>query len=174
MMDALIAYSRSGSQALSLCPVDVKRLVAEVCAEIEAARPCAGCKIEIGDLPGAYADESMLRVIWSNLISNACKFVRPGEPPHVEVAGQLSGEELVYRVRDRGIGFDMRYAERLFAVFERLHGAEGYAGHGVGLAIVARLVRRHGGRIWAQSAPGKGATFYFSVALPREAGDARA
>ena len=105
-----------------------------------------------------------MRFVFANLISNACKFARPGETPHVEVGGSAAPNEIVYFVRDEGIGFDMRFAEKLFRVFERLHAADGYEGHGVGLAIVARMVRRHGGRVWAQGAVGKGATFYFTVA----------
>ena len=118
----------------------------------------------MGDLPNAFADENMMRFIFTNLISNACKFARKDESPEVEVGGNPGSNEIVYFVRDNGIGFDMRFAEKLFRVFERLHASDGYEGHGVGLAIVARMVRRHGGRYWAQGAVGKGATFYFTVA----------
>ena len=117
----------------------------------------------VGDLPTVYADENMMRFVFTNLIGNACKFARPGEAAQVEVGGEPGSNETIYFVRDQGIGFDMRFAEKLFKVFERLHASEGYDGHGVGLAIVARMVRRHGGRCWAQGAVGKGATFYFTV-----------
>jgi signal transduction histidine kinase len=175
MMDALIAYSRSGSQTLQKGPVDMKRLAQETAAEITAARPQPGCEIQIRDLPEAWADESMMRSVLSNLLSNACKFVRPGEAPKVEISGQLGADEVVYCVRDQGVGFDMRYADKLFQVFERLHPADEYEGHGVGMAIVARLVRRHGGKLWAQGAVDKGASFYFSLPTRRsEDGTARA
>jgi two-component system sensor kinase len=121
-------------------------------------------RIEIADLPGAYADPAMIRRIYTNLISNALKFVRVGEVPRVEIGGSRDSEELVYFVRDRGIGFDMGSFDRLFSVFGRLHPGD-FEGHGVGLSIVARLVRRHGGRVWAQSSLGKGATFQFSLPL---------
>jgi light-regulated signal transduction histidine kinase (bacteriophytochrome) len=118
----------------------------------------------VGELPSAFADESMMRFVFTNLISNACKFTPKGEAPRVEIGGNPGSNEIAYFVRDNGIGFDMRFAEKLFKVFERLHASDGYEGSGVGLAIVARMVRRHGGRCWAQGAVGKGATFYFTVA----------
>jgi light-regulated signal transduction histidine kinase (bacteriophytochrome) len=113
-----------------------------------------------------------VRFVFANLIGNACKFTHPNAEPSVEVGGSREGDEVVYFVRDHGIGFDMRFADKLFKVFERLHVAQDYPGHGVGLAIVARLVRRHGGRVWAQGAVEKGATFYFALPVESE-GDGR-
>src|SRR5262249_51569365 len=113
---------------------------------------------------------AMLRLVFSNLLSNACKFVRRDESPNVEVGGSVEGDHVAYFVRDDGVGFDMRFAEKLFRVFERLHATEDFEGHGVGLAIVARLVRRHGGTVRAEGAPGKGATFH--LRLPLEDGHA--
>ena len=165
LMDGLLAFSRSGREELRKTQVDVQQLVHALRADILAARGEDACSIEIGELPPAYADPAMLRFIFSNLLSNACKFVRAEESPRVEVAGRVDGHETVYFVRDHGIGFDMRFAEKLFGVFERLHAGDEYEGHGVGLAIVARLVRRHGGRAWAEGALGKGATFYFALPL---------
>lgn len=165
MMDALLAFSRSGRSELHKVDLDMQRVVKEVCRELAANTPNLLCDVKIGDLPVAFADETMMRFVFTNLIGNACKFTRPGESPRVEVGGHLGANEIVYFVRDEGIGFDMRFAEKLFRVFERLHAAEGYGGHGVGLAIVARMVRRHGGRVWAQGAVGKGATFSFTVAM---------
>jgi light-regulated signal transduction histidine kinase (bacteriophytochrome) len=137
--------------------------VDEVVKELTATTPSLACAVKIGDLPNAVADESMMRFIFSNLISNACKFAREGAAPNVEIGGSVAGNEATYYVRDEGVGFDMRFLDKLFRVFERLHSADSYPGHGVGLAIVARMVRRHGGRVWAQGAVGKGATFYFTV-----------
>jgi signal transduction histidine kinase len=173
MMDALIAYSRSGSETLQQGPVDMKRLAEEVLAEIIASGKLPAAKVQIRDLPEAWADESMMRAVLSNLLSNACKFVRPGESPRVEISGQVGPDAVVYCVRDEGVGFDMRFADKLFQVFERLHAGDAYEGHGVGMAIVARLVRRHGGQVWAQAAVDKGASFYFSLPK-RSADDARA
>src|SRR5262249_6950691 len=166
MMDALLAYSRSGRTELRKTHLDMRRLAQEVCDELSASSPNLKCAIRIGELPDAFADESMIRFVFANLIGNACKFKPAGEEPSVEVGGGVEGKEVVYFVLDQGIGFDMRFADKLFKVFERLHSSEQFAGHGVGLAIVARMVRRHGGRAWAQGAVGKGSTFYFS--LPSE------
>jgi len=163
MMDALLAYSRSGRTELRRTNLDMRRLVQEVCDELVAVSPKLADAVKIGDLPHAFADENMMRFIFTNLISNSCKFTRHGEPPRVEVGGSASATEVDYFVRDEGIGFDIRFADKLFKVFERLHAGDEYEGHGVGLAIVARMVRRHGGRVWAQGAIGKGAMFSFTV-----------
>jgi light-regulated signal transduction histidine kinase (bacteriophytochrome) len=169
MMDALLAYSRSGRTELRKTNLEMRRLVQEVCDELVAVSPELAGAVKIGDLPDAYADENMMRFIFTNLISNSCKFALPGELPRVEVDGSPSASELAYSVRDEGIGFDMRFVDKLFKVFERLHAADEYEGHGVGLAIVARMVRRHGGRVWANGALGKGATFSFTVPSPEGA-----
>jgi signal transduction histidine kinase len=163
MMDALLAYSRSGRTELRRVPLDMRRLVREVISESLASTPQLVCNVKIGDLPDAVADENMMRFIFANLISNACKFAQPDQEPHVEISGSVAAGEVTYSIRDTGIGFDMRFADKLFKVFERLHPSGNYDGHGVGLAIVARMVRRHGGRVWAHGAVGKGATFYFTV-----------
>jgi signal transduction histidine kinase len=172
MMDALLAYSRSGRAELHKVPLDMRRLAHEVCEELTSSYPALGCAVKIGDLPDAYADESMMRFVLSNLISNACKFAKDQEP-RVEIGGNPGAGEMIYFVRDDGIGFDMRFADKLFKVFERLHPSDRYQGHGVGLAIVARMVRRHGGRVWAQGAVDKGATFYFTLPVPEGADDGR-
>jgi light-regulated signal transduction histidine kinase (bacteriophytochrome) len=163
IMDALLAFSRSGRVELRKTNLDMRRVAREVCAEMSVSDPHLKSAVKIGELPSALADENMMRFVFTNLISNACKFAPKGESPHVEVGGSRGSNENIYHVRDHGIGFDMRFAEKLFKVFERLHASDGYEGHGIGLAIVARMVRRHGGRYWAQGAVGKGATFYFTV-----------
>jgi signal transduction histidine kinase len=173
MMDALLAYSRSGRTELHKAPLDVTRLVNEVVAEFTAVTPSLSCAVKMGDLPDVVADESMLRFIFTNLISNACKFAREDHAASVEIGGSVAGNEATYFVRDEGVGFDMRFSEKLFRVFERLHSADSYPGHGVGLAIVARMVRRHGGRVWAQGAVGKGATFYFTIPVLEGGNDGR-
>lgn len=173
MMDALLAYSRSGRTELRKAHLDMRSLVQDVYNEIVIASPGIRCEIKIGELPDAYADEDMMRFVFTNLIGNACKFIRPDDTASIEVGGSLGSNEVMYFVRDEGIGFDMRFADKLFKVFERLHPGERYSGHGVGLAIVARMVRRHGGRVWAQGAVGKGATFYFTVATNAAAAPAQ-
>lgn len=163
MMDALLAFSRSGRDELHKTQVPMRRLVEDVVAGVTAASPGSPAKLRIDELPDAWADAAMMRFVFMNLIGNACKFAKPGEAPHVEVGGHATDSETTFYVRDHGVGFDMRYADKLFKVFERLHRGEQHAGHGVGLAIVARMVRRHGGRVWAQGAVDKGATFHFSL-----------
>ena len=108
--------------------------------------------------------------MFSNLISNALKYSRSSATPEIEVGARAEAGELVYYVRDNGVGFDMRYAGKLFKVFQRLHPAEQFEGTGVGLAIVQRVVQRHGGRVWAESAPGCGATFHFALPAVTETG----
>jgi signal transduction histidine kinase len=164
MMDALLAFSRSGRAEIHKVHLDMKRVANEVVEEVTVQIPDMKCSVTVGDLPSVYADENMMRLVFTNLLRNACKFAQKGEGPQVEIGGERGSDEMIYYVRDRGIGFDMRYADKLFTVFQRLHASEGYEGHGVGLAIVARIVRRHGGRCWAQGAVDKGATFYFTVA----------
>ena len=173
LMDGLLAFSRSGREEIRKTRVDVHRLIEGLRDEKLAGRGADRCLFQIGELPPAYADPSMLRFIFDNLISNALKFVREGDLPRVEVGGKVEGNDVVYFVRDEGVGFDMRFAEKLFGVFERLHSGDDYEGHGVGLAIVARLVRRHGGHAWAEGALGKGATFYFRLPLRGGGADGR-
>lgn len=166
LMDGLLAFSRSGREEIMKIHVDMRDLVEGVRDDLAAADASARAAIEIGELPDAHADPAMIRRVFTNLISNALKFSHKGEPSSIEVAGYEQAGEVIYFVRDQGVGFNMHYAEKLFRVFERLHSSEEFPGHGIGLAIVARLVRRHGGRVWAQGAVGKGATFLFSLPEP--------
>jgi light-regulated signal transduction histidine kinase (bacteriophytochrome) len=132
---------------------------------------CAGREIEItvNDLPICYGDPILLQQVWINLLSNAIKFTGKQSHSQVEV-GTISNElgEVIYYTRDNGAGFDMVYADKLFGVFQRLHRQDEFEGTGVGLAIVQRIIHRHGGRIWAKSMPDKGATFYFTIGVDRE------
>jgi light-regulated signal transduction histidine kinase (bacteriophytochrome) len=125
----------------------------------------SGRKIDlrIGTLPACESDPALLKQVWLNLLSNALKYTRRRELPVVEIGSFEQKGITVYFVRDNGTGFDMRYASKLFGVFQRLHRAEDYEGTGVGLAIVQRIILRHGGRIWAEAAVDQGATFYFTL-----------
>jgi len=163
LIDDLLAFSRLGRKELACRPVDMMALVREVLAETEHAR----ARIDLARLPPAGADPGLLKQVWNNLIGNAVKYSGKSPAPRIEIGGREADGENIYWVRDNGVGFDMRYADKLFGVFQRLHRAEEFPGTGVGLAIVQRVVVRHGGRVWAESAPGEGACFHFS--LPREA-----
>lgn len=169
LIDALMRLSHLGRQALSLGRVDVAALVAGVADDLRSELPQHSASLQIGELPETTADASLLRQVFINLLSNAFKFTRNTERPTIEVGSELQGEERVFFVRDNGPGFDIALAEHVFDAFHRLHGAEAYEGHGVGLSIVERIVQRHGGRIWATAAPGQGATFFFTLARPEAA-----
>jgi signal transduction histidine kinase/HAMP domain-containing protein len=163
MLDDLLLFSRASRAPLARREVRPEQLVKELLKDLrfpEADR----AQIRIEPMPACQADPALLRQVYTNLISNALKYSGKAEQPRVEIGATLNGEAPVtYFVQDNGAGFDMNYADKLFGVFQRLHTDKEFAGTGVGLAIVHRIVHRHGGRIWANAAPGKGATFYFSI-----------
>lgn len=164
LIDGLLDFSRLSRKPLSAVPVDM-RVLALAAAEDARAGAAPGTQFDIGELPQVYGDALLLRQVWANLIGNAAKFSAGVPQPRVEAGGCVAQGEACYFVRDNGLGFDMAHAGKLFAVFQRLHDASRFEGTGLGLAIVRRIVERHGGRAWAESAPGGGATFRFS--LPR-------
>jgi PAS domain S-box-containing protein len=166
LIDDLLSFSRTGRQALQVARVDMPALVKEVVATVAPAYP--GARIEVGPLPQATGDRALLRQVWLNLVGNALKYSAKRTAPEVDIGGRAGAEAVEYWVRDNGAGFDPRYAGKLFGVFQRLHGAAEFPGTGVGLAIVQRVVVRHGGRVWADGSPDKGATFGF--ALPATGG----
>jgi len=163
LIDDLLAFARLNRQPVSRRPVNTIKLVQEV---LEAPNLCEkGRRIEmqVGELPPCQGDPTLLRQVWINLISNAVKYSRGREPAIVEIGGESKEGEDLYFVRDNGVGFDMQYAHKLFGVFQRLHRADEFEGTGVGLAIVQRIVHRHGGRVWVDAAPNRGATFFFTI-----------
>lgn len=162
LIDDLLRLSQVGRKALAPAPVDMRSLAGEVVAELAERYPKA--RIDLGRLPVAAGDRALLRQVWTNLIGNALKYSARADAPLVAISGRVQGAECVYEVRDNGAGFDMRYYEKLFGVFQRLHREEEFEGTGVGLAIVQRVVVRHGGRIWGEGAPGQGACFFFALA----------
>jgi hypothetical protein len=163
LIDDLLALSRVGRKDLERRPVDMGRLARSVADGCSAASPGRAIEFDIGPLFGAPGDPGLLGQVWTNLIGNAVKFTRPMEPSRIEVRCRRRDGECRYTVRDNGVGFDPAYADKLFQPFQRLHQTSEFEGTGIGLAIVARIVHRHGGRVWAESAPGEGATFGFSL-----------
>jgi light-regulated signal transduction histidine kinase (bacteriophytochrome) len=151
---------RLGRQEPARRRVDMSLLVAEIVEQMKGETKAA---IETAALPAAEADPAMIRQVWINLIGNALKYSGKIDRPRIEIGAREEPREQIYWVRDNGAGFDMRYAQKLFGVFQRLHRAEEFPGTGVGLAIVQRVVNRHGGRVWAEGRPGEGACFYFSL-----------
>ncbi|QJR10675.1 Adaptive-response sensory-kinase SasA [Usitatibacter rugosus] len=171
LIEGLLAFSRLGAASMQPADVDMGEMVAEV-FEVQRA-PYAGVEVDFhaGSLPHAWGDAVLLRQVWTNLLSNAIKFSSKGSGPVVEVGALTSATEQIYFVRDNGVGFDSAAQPKLFGVFQRLHGAD-FPGSGIGLALAARIVERHGGRVWADSKPGEGATFHFT--LPRVSAGAKA
>lgn len=164
LIDDLLAFARLSRQPLNRRPVDTTRLVQEVLAEVIPNGSGRQIETRVGELPVCQADRVLLKQVWINLLSNAIKYSRGRTPPVVEIGCDQDQGETVYFVRNNGVGFDMQYANKLFGVFQRLHRAEDFEGTGVGLAIVQRVIHRHGGRVWAAAEPGRGATFYFTLA----------
>jgi len=157
LIDDLLAYSRYGRDPLSLQSVDMAALARRAVDEmVQADRPV---QTKVAPLPPCTGDPAMLQQVWRNLVSNSSKFVRPG----VEAVIEIGFADGAYFVRDNGVGFDMAYAEKLFGIFNRLHLDDSFEGTGVGLAVVKRIVERHGGRVWAEARPNEGATFCFTL-----------
>jgi len=166
LIEDLLTYSRLGRHAMRFRGVDMQSMVEEVRIALTSGAEERRIVWRIAPLPVVIADENMIRLVWQNLLDNAMKYTASREEAVIEVgSGEPTPLEFTFYVKDNGVGFDMAYADKLFGVFQRLHKASQFAGTGIGLASVRRIVSRHGGRTWAESAPGEGATFYFS--LPR-------
>jgi light-regulated signal transduction histidine kinase (bacteriophytochrome) len=144
--------------------VDLAGIARQVIEDLDPERNGRRVEIQVNDLPACEADAALLKQVLTNLLSNAVKYTRCRERAKIEIGSAGAARDgVVYFVRDNGAGFDMRYADKLFGVFQRLHSMDEYEGTGVGLAIVHRIVTRHGGRVWAEAAPDRGATFYFTL-----------
>jgi PAS domain S-box-containing protein len=163
LVDDLLAFSRLGRQALKKRQVATGTIVAQVLRDARGRADGRSVSVSVGEIPAVWGDPSLLKQVFVNLIDNAFKYTRLRAEAVIEIGSHRSDGECVFFVRDNGAGFDMRYASKLFGVFQRLHRAEDFEGTGVGLAIVQRIVQRHGGRIWAEAAIDRGATFYFTT-----------
>jgi PAS domain S-box-containing protein len=166
LIDDLLSFSRMGRKALESSPIDMERIMKDVVEELRQLAPGRPLEFRIGALPPAHGDPAMFRQVCTNLLSNAIKYSRGRDPAVIAVGAEENEREVVYSVQDNGVGFEMEFAHKLFGVFQRLHSAKEFEGTGVGLALVQRIIQRHGGRVWANSKVGAGATFYF--ALPRD------
>ena len=163
LIDELLVFSRMGRSEMRSAPVDTPNMVREVIDGFQNETAGRTIKWRIDVLPTVNADPSMLKLVFVNLISNAIKYTGKSAAAEIRVGSRYEGEEIIFFVSDNGVGFDMQYADKLFGVFQRLHRQEDFDGVGIGLANVRRIVRRHGGRTWAESKLNEGATFYFSL-----------
>jgi len=164
LIDDLLEFSRLSREPVSRRTVDTNRLVQEALDELKPEREGRQIEIRVGELPECDADPALAKQVWVNLLSNAIKYTRDRSPAIVEVGCErTTASANAYFIRDNGVGFDMKYSDKLFGVFQRLHRAEDFEGTGVGLAIVQRIVHRHGGRVWVEGQVNSGATFHFTL-----------
>jgi hypothetical protein len=165
LIDDLLALSRLGRLQIRKSVINLTVITNKVFEKLQSQAPERDLQLTLGDLPPGLGDQSLLYQVMENLLANAIKFTTSRKTAVIEVGGRTEGKENIYYVKDNGAGFDERYVDNLFRPFQRLHGGEEYEGTGVGLAIVQRIIQRHGGQVWAQGTVGEGATFYF--ALPK-------
>jgi len=166
LIDDLLAFSRTARAGLRKTKIDLKILCESVFRDFTGSTD--GRKVEwiMGELPEICADVALLRQVFVNLIGNALKYTQRRQHARIEISSHKTDEELIVTVKDNGVGFDMRYASKLFGVFQRLHPHSDFEGTGIGLANVRRIIHQHGGRTWAEGQPNHGATFFFSLPLP--------
>ena len=163
LVDGLLAFSKLSRQPLNKRNISPATIVSRVLEDLQLEQSGRRVKIIAANLPLCQADPTLLQQVFANLLSNALKYTRQRDPAVIEIGWKAAQGETVYFVKDNGAGFDMEYAHKLFGVFQRLHRADQFEGTGVGLAIVQRIIHRHDGEIWAEAAPEKGATFYFTL-----------
>jgi len=163
LINDLLHFSRFSREPLHCLRVPLRELVLQVVARLSEQHRERQLTVEVGELPDCFADQALLEQVLVNLLSNAFKFTSRRELARVQVGTLRQGERIVYYVRDNGVGFDMRYADRLFGVFQRLHSQQAFEGTGIGLSIVHRIITRHGGKVWADSRPGEGTTLFFTL-----------
>jgi light-regulated signal transduction histidine kinase (bacteriophytochrome) len=170
LIDDLLAFSRFSIQEIRKSEIDMESLVRNVYEELEPAAGERDIRLEITTLPPANGDLSMIQSVLLNLLSNAIKFTMTREAALIRVGGRTDKDENTYYVSDNGIGFDMKFVDKLFTLFERIHTAKEFEGTGVGLVIVKKIIEKHGGKVWAEGKLNEGATFHFT--LPRKTNNA--
>jgi PAS domain S-box-containing protein len=172
LIEDLLALSRAGTQRANFRPVESQTLLQTACTNLGVAIEESRAEVTAGPLPPIVADPGLLTQVFQNLIGNAIKFRRKDRAPHIQVSAESSRDGHVFSISDDGIGIEARHLERIFGIFERLHGADQYEGSGVGLAITRRILERHGGGIWVESKPGEGSTFHFQIPAQPQGVDA--
>lgn len=165
LIDDILQLSRAGRQEMNLTKLDLEKLFQSVFDELKQSNPDRDIQLEIEPLPQVYGDRTLLQQVISNLLSNSFKFTTPRETALIKMGFQVGKNEYIYYIKDNGVGFDMKYSGKLFGLFQRLHGQNEFEGTGVGLSIVQRIIRRHGGDVWAEGKVDEGATFYFSLPI---------
>jgi PAS domain S-box-containing protein len=163
LIDDLLTFSRLGRKEISMSKLDMHTLINDVWKELRIINPDRNMFLSIHSIPPGCGDRSLVKQVYSNLLGNAVKFTKYRNAAQIEAGGYTDGDEEIYYVKDNGVGFDMTYYNKLFGVFQRLHSTDDFEGTGVGLATVQRIIRRHGGRVWAEGELDRGATFYFSL-----------
>jgi signal transduction histidine kinase len=163
LIEALLRFARCGREPLSVRRISMRALIAEVLNELERQNPDRRVQLTVDNVADCWADPMLLRQVLVNLLSNAYKFTAGRDPACIAIECHSQDGQTVYVVKDNGAGFDMKYAAKLFGVFQRLHSQSEFKGTGIGLSIVQRIIERHGGKVWAEGCPGKGAAFHFSV-----------
>jgi signal transduction histidine kinase len=167
LIEDILAFARFGRQEIKKTDIDMTALTQTVCAELKGWEREREVRLTLKEMPPAFGDQTLIRQVLVNLLTNALKFTEPKADATIALGGWSTGDETVYSVTDNGVGFDMKYVDKLFNVFQRLHLSSEFEGTGVGLAIVQKIIQRHGGRVWAEGQVNEGATFFFS--LPRAA-----
>jgi PAS domain S-box-containing protein len=163
LIDDLLTFSRVGRRELVKSNVPMHEIVSDICSELKNEQGDRNIEFYVRELLPARADNMAIKQVWLNLISNAVKYTNQKETAVIDISSEITGEEITYSIKDNGAGFDMRYASKLFGVFQRLHSDEEFEGTGVGLALVHRIISKHGGRIWAQAKVNEGAIFHFTL-----------
>jgi light-regulated signal transduction histidine kinase (bacteriophytochrome) len=163
LIDDLLSFSRVQKAGLNISEIEMAKVITEVWDEMQAANKDRQLELKITKILPANGDPSLIRQVLVNLLSNAVKYTKNKIPGIIEISSYSNSGNIVYCLKDNGIGFNMKYYDKLFGVFQRLHSSEEYDGTGIGLAIVQRIVKRHGGNVWAEGEVDKGATFYFTL-----------
>ena len=162
LIDDLLAFSKLGKKDVQKTEIDTKEMIDRIFLEINQLNPHKAT-IHIRKLPPSFADRSLIYQVWFNLVSNAIKYSEQKAKPEIEMGGSIDENSTTFYIKDNGAGFDIKYVNKLFGVFQRLHSSSEFEGTGIGLAIVHRIINKHGGRIWAEGKVNEGATFYFSL-----------